>query len=1471
MASARQIRDEIMKMTIVVNSDPAQKAVYELSKKNDELREAERKLKEEMKEVSKESGKQTDAYKELQAEAKKTKDKMQEVSKEAGKQSEEYKELEKQAKKLKEEMKAVAQESGKQSEKYKELEKEAKKARDEIRKNTDEMERLRGEMDISQMTIAQLKKEAALLRAQLANMVPGSEAHKALQDQLQAVNDRIHGVNTGAQESKLSFAELSDKFNRYSGIVAAGAAVLVGFGVSIQQVIDRNNKLADAMSGVEKTTGMTKNEVEDLARTFLDFNTRTSKVDLLKIAEVGGRLGVAKSEIKDFTQEVDKAYVALGDSWEGGVDKLADSMGRIAGLYSETKSQPIAKSINEIGSALNELAAQGASSEQNIADFVTRMGRVPGAMRPPLNTLLGFGSAFEEMGVNSEIASSGFSKFIRVAANDVGGFAQVMNQPIEKIRELINSNPAEFFLQFSQGLKGLDADQVARVLDKLKLSDNEVQGAIGAATENADRFRESMDLANKSVQEGTSLQLEFNKVNNNAAALWQKIQKRMAEIFTSGHLSEFLISAIDLFGKFIGVTEEGNTAFQFYRNTLFTLVKILSVAAVSYISLTAAVTLYNAVVKKSTEETIALTIVEKARNVVTTVSNALTTLYTATLALLGWAYAKVAKDTARATFAMNTFKIAMATNPIGAIVALVSLLATAYFTLSQAFSDNTKEVKDNAKQLDLAGQTMKKVSDEQAKSVGEFQSKVGPLIALLKDEKSSLDDRKKAYQELIKISPEFQGTLDSEYRATARLGSVYDMLIGKIKKAAEIRALQASLDEMYTKRQKQMDVKAPAEEAINEQKPKNKYDYNRNPNTAGFKLMQNITTDANKNIEELDKNIDNVSKKIVALSQGDQSKYNIPEEKEPKVKKPKKDPKPKSEDPYNNMITEWTKKSEDAKQKAVEIQNDIEDARIQAMQDGYTKEIAEIELQEKRKEAAIDKQMYSVADFKLLDSKLAKAKGNDKKLFEGLKKSWEENNKRLEEEKAHISGIYQLKKQEAEHKYFAAGSKRDEENFKKQIDQLNVQKSEKIATLQSVEEQKQFLRENGYKGEIDNIRKWEEGKAAIENFYQQKSLEKNLKFLQDKVKEWEALKQLDVPLDPEQLKTLEEYRAKIAELVAQITTLKHGTEDKQSSLKIEGGNTDILGLTPKQWQEMFKNTDDLATNLGKVSAAIKVMQNMQQAYFAYVDANQKKELQHYESNAAKRKTRLKQELDAGIINQDTYKRETLKTERELEKQKSILAVKAAKRERMAQISSIIGNTAAGIMQLWVNPGFPAAIPMAVAVGAMGALQIGTVLAQPLPVAEGYEFGYNMVPDEYEMQRAQDGKKFTVRQRRLASGLVKKPTHFIAGENGVEMVIDSPTWAGYPQELKNAIYSANSRRASGFEAGYNKLPNGTEATSANSDEIMLLVISALKENTATMRNVQKYGIQAKIEKSARNGKEFHEMTQEYLDLDNKNTH
>ena len=111
-----------------------------------------------------------------------------------------------------------------------------------------------------------------------------------------------------------------------------------------------------------------------------------------------------------------------------------------------------------------------------------------------------------------------------------------------------------------------------------------------------------------------------------------------------------------------------------------------------------------------------------------------------------------------------------------------------------------------------------------------------------------------------------------------------------------------------------------------------------------------------------------------------------------------------------------------------------------------------------------------------------------------------------------------------------------------------------------------------------------------------------------------------------------------------------------------------------------------------------------------------REVQKAEEKNDREKKALDKRLKAGVISQKDYDKQVAALDADLDAKKKKIAVEQAKREKALKAMQVAVDTAVAIMQLWVNPGFPAAIPMAAVVGALGAVQLATVLATPIPVA-----------------------------------------------------------------------------------------------------------------------------------------------------------
>ena len=350
----------------------------------------------------------------------------------------------------------------------------------------------------------------------------------------------------------------------------------------------------------------------------------------------------------------------------------------------------------------------------------------------------------------------------------------------------------------------------------------------------------------------------------------------------------------------------------------------------------------------------------------------------------------------------------------------------------------------------------------------------------------------------------------------------------------------------------------------------------------------------------------------------------------------------------------------------------------------------------------------------------------------------------------------------------------------------------------------------------------------------------------------------------------EKEREKVMKFITEaqnnIASLKAGAkgagEVENTPKKLSSkGSTDILGLSKDDWEALFNNLktgDDL---LNTISASIEVLKNAFNSYYSLVQAKEQAQVRQVEVAAKRKEKSLKRQLDSGFISQEEYEAGIQKLNEDTEKKKAQLEYEAAKRQRTVQIITTIANTAQAVMNMMATAPWPVNLVMAGIATAMGAMQIATIQSTPLPEAPGYEQGFGM---EEDVIRQQDGKSFRAVRRRLTSGLVDRPTHFIAGENGVEMVIDSPTYTKFPESVKRTI-NQQIAISKGYEGGRYPYLSEKNNSSAKDDLMMELLI----ENREAIRELRNTKFTAIVDKNdMRSAKNMIEMQEDFNYYKNK---
>lgn len=1394
--------------------------------------------------------------------------------------------------------KALERQGKKDSDAYRDVTRAIKENNVAITSNKEKMKSLQEAIGLTALSMKQLGDRARILRFSLNNAIPGSEAYRNYQTELNAVTARMDELRGRATGTRASIDRLADGFNRYAAIGASVIGVFTGVILSLQKMIDYNGQLSDAQANVMKTTRMSKKEVDELTKSFGLLQTRTSRIDLLKIAEEGGRIGIAKNEVGQFVEVMNKATVALGDSFTGGVSEVAEKLGKLKFLFKETKDLSVDEAYNSIGSAINELGADGVASERNIADFATRLGALPNALKPTIQEALALGAAFEESGVDSEIAARAYNIFLKQAATETAKFSQAMGITQEEVKNLINTNPMEFFLQFSEGAKGLEATDIASILTELGINADGANKVIATAGDNIQRFRSRLDLSNQSFKDASSLMDEFNIKNNTLGATLEKIKKGLLGAFSSEALVNGLTNVVNWIGKVIGVTEDADGSGRSWRNSLMALVKVLAVVIATVLSYRAGLQLATLWSNRATTATALSNIVFKIHYGLLVVQEIATKALALAKALLTFRIGQ-------ARIAYTALMASMSLNPWGALIAIIGAAVAAYAVFANSTDETNVAMNQNLK-----------VANSVAEATGKQKQGISDLIKVMKDENATLEQKQKALQMLKDVSDGYLETLTLENIATAEGERLINRYIAAVDRLALAKALvevksKLMADKMNSDN-KVLALSMEQKENKNEgawgggddgllfgMGSRNKKEIQleiEKEKLENEKLAYQQTSLDLRREKEKDILTKNIKKKTEAMKllKADSAKYkelaqdvatdtnalNIiiglgetKVDETPKLKNNFGNGKNKSKDDAKKALERKLKDQADELKKLnderLRLIRESEDAYLASLPEGYDKEKQIAEATQRRKIEDLKARLTSEADIEkaFKQSNNDKLSDDEKAFWKNKATIWSQNNQELHYQINSQEAVHNLKMATIQEKAAADEIKTDQENYERAKIIRQTKHNEALLALGDNKRAKEKLQK-----EFDANELTEE--------------EKHLKSVVDTFKKVigkENFEGFDLSLlTPDQVdeftKLLEKAGLALSDfLKSKDNTGKLDSQEALTSLGL-GGKADILGFTPENWLELFNNLETGKNGIESMVFAVQALTNMYQMYSNFLAANEQAQLEKFTKASETKKTKLKRQLDAGYLSQHGYNKQVEKIDNDLAKKKAEIDYKQAKRQKMITAANVINATAQAIISIWAqfpkaDFGVTAAI-MSGVVGSLGALQLATVMATPLP-AKGYEKG--LYPDYVNVQREQDGKMYRPRNAgKLKSGLVTQNSLMVAEGNKPEMVIDNKAWSRISPEVQNALIR-EIRGAKGFEQGYyknNVLNTGSTSTApapstSNSDAMLEMVLIALNQNTQAMNRLEEKTFEAVVDpKKMKNIKNLKDGFKEFENIKNR---
>lgn len=183
----------------------------------------------------------------------------------------------------------------------------------------------------------------------------------------------------------------------------------------------------------------------------------------------------------------------------------------------------------------------------------------------------------------------------------------------------------------------------------------------------------------------------------------------------------------------------------------------------------------------------------------------------------------------------------------------------------------------------------------------------------------------------------------------------------------------------------------------------------------------------------------------------------------------------------------------------------------------------------------------------------------------------------------------------------------------------------------------------------------------------------------------------------------QEYEIKMKYLQAQYE-LYQGNKEKQAEIlaQMNQVHQEYLDKTNENIEKAFETFDKLKERMTEIDAI-----------FSQAEESELKKAEDYNE---RQKNILQSRLDNGLITQKEYEAEVTKLDEELDKKTAEIERRQAIRQRAMSIYSVILDTAKAIAKTFAQLGWPAGIPGSIYLAAMGAAQVATIAAAPLPKA-----------------------------------------------------------------------------------------------------------------------------------------------------------
>ncbi len=405
-------------------------------------------------------------------------------------------------------------------------------------------------------SLRDLEAAARKAKSELRGLAPDSKEFSEMRGKLEGVNKALDETKVKAGLAKSSWDKMKDSITTtFIGNLGANLATL-GLEKLVSYFTDAWQgalKLSDQFADIQKTTGMTTEEVRELNSELSQIDTRTSMSDLREIVRVGGQFGVAKDQLVDFAKAVDRTAIALGDEFSGGAEEVATVMSKLRNILTDIKSENIGMDIGLISNAINELAAAGVATGPVVADFANRIGGVGSQLGLSSGEILGLSATLQELGVTTERGGTAVVRILQKMLNNTKEFASIAGMDVAKFKDMLNTDLFGAFTKVMDGSKklGNNSTALASIINELGVDGAGASEVFAKLGSNTELLAEKVKLAENSLTNLDSISNEVKLKNDNLAGSVERLSKEWNKLIASPAVVGFFQFMVEMTERMI--------------------------------------------------------------------------------------------------------------------------------------------------------------------------------------------------------------------------------------------------------------------------------------------------------------------------------------------------------------------------------------------------------------------------------------------------------------------------------------------------------------------------------------------------------------------------------------------------------------------------------------------------------------------------------------------------------------------------------------------------------------------------------------------------------------------------------------------------------------------------------------------------------------------------------------------------------